>query len=144
MGSLNDHSRIAQSRLRIKRVIYTIAHFCALSNPFRKIFRFFFEHAPDLHRPRPRRNSIAFEENTCSFSSRYHIKYTRIQHLSSRFQEKNQKKWRHDDRRQHIVLGVMTIDASISCYCTRTHQARAQCHPKCNLPPRPRKLKKAE
>ena len=42
MGSLNDHSHIAQSRLRIKRVIYTIAHFSALSNAFPKFFQKFF------------------------------------------------------------------------------------------------------
>ena len=47
--ALNDHSRPTQSRLRIKRVIYTIAHFSALSNAFPKIFRFFFAPAPTPH-----------------------------------------------------------------------------------------------
>ena len=40
--ALNDHSRPTQSRLRIKRVIYTIAHFSALSNAFPKFFQKFF------------------------------------------------------------------------------------------------------
>ena len=31
---------------RIKRVIFNIAHFCALSNTNPKFFRFFFEHGP--------------------------------------------------------------------------------------------------
>ena len=51
--ALNDHSRIAQSQLRIKRVIYTIAHFSALSNAFPKIFRFFFGSAPTSHPANP-------------------------------------------------------------------------------------------
>ena len=47
--ALNDHSRPTQSRLRIKRVIYTIAHFSALSNAFPKNFQVFFGPAQTPH-----------------------------------------------------------------------------------------------
>ena len=47
--ALNDHSRPTQSRLRIKRVIYTIAHFSALSNAFPKNFQIFFDPAKTPH-----------------------------------------------------------------------------------------------
>ena len=47
--ALNDHSRPTQSRLRIKRVIYTIAHFPALSNAFPKNFQNFFGPAQTPH-----------------------------------------------------------------------------------------------
>ena len=47
--ALNDHSRPTQSCLRIKRVIYTIAHFSALSNAFPKKFQIFFDPAQTPH-----------------------------------------------------------------------------------------------
>jgi hypothetical protein len=40
--ALNDHSRHLKAASEIKRVIYTIAQFCALSNAFSKNFSFFF------------------------------------------------------------------------------------------------------
>ena len=63
---------------RIKRVIFNIAHFCALSNPFRKFFRFFFR---SQARPSPTLKfafQINFEENTGSQENRHRIKYTQI------------------------------------------------------------------
>ena len=72
-------------------MIFNIAHFCALSNPFPKIFRIFFVPAPG--RPRIGKSNAAyrFEENTGLFSDRYHIKYTRFRPLSSRNHEKSRK-----------------------------------------------------
>ena len=72
-------------------MIFNIAHFCALSNPFPKIFRIFFVPAPG--RPRIGKSNAAyrFEENTGLFSDRYHIKYTRFRSLSSRNHEKSRK-----------------------------------------------------
>ena len=49
-ASLNDHSPFSIRR-RIKRVIFNIAHFRALSNPNRKFFRFFFRSQARLPPP---------------------------------------------------------------------------------------------
>ena len=89
-ATLKDHSTFSIRR-RIKRVIFNIAHFCALSNPFRKFFRFFFR---SQARPSPTLKfafQINFEENTGSQENRHHIKYTRNPPLSSRKLKISQK-----------------------------------------------------
>ena len=72
-------------------MIFNIAHFCALSNPFPKFFRFFFGPRPDLHHHTNSRFRFAFEENTGSLENRYHIKYTQKPILSSRKPKISQK-----------------------------------------------------
>ena len=83
--ALNDHSRKRDFLGRIKRVIFNIAHFCALSNINPKIFRFFFGSPAAGVKPRIPGFLCRFEENTGLLSDRYHIKYTQIPPLSSRF-----------------------------------------------------------
>jgi len=82
-AALNDHSPFPIRR-RIKRVIFNIAHFCALSNPNPKFFRFFFRSQAQPASPHQFAFQINFEENTGSLENRYHIKYTRNPPLSSR------------------------------------------------------------
>ena len=81
-AALNDHSPFPIRR-RIKRVIFNIAHFCALSNLFQKFFRFFFQSKARPSSPHQFAFRIDFEENTGSQVNRHHIKYTHFPLLSS-------------------------------------------------------------
>ena len=87
---LNDHSHSTQLR-RIRRVIFNIAHFCALSNLNPKFFRFFFRSQARPSSPLQFAIRSDFEENTGSLENRYHIKYTQNPILSSRKPKISQK-----------------------------------------------------
>ena len=86
-GPLSKITPAAVPASRIRRVIFNIAQFCALSNPFPKFFRFFFGPGQNLHRLADSRFRFAFEENTGSQENRHHIKYTQFSILSSQIRK---------------------------------------------------------